>query len=121
MSLPQRIIVTRFSAMGDVAMVASVLKEFCIRYPDVEIIMVSRPFFSPFFDGIKKAFFNYILASFKICLMITLFYLLIDEGFLKLIVYIICCLVLLSFNLKDVKRNIDSIKTNAKRIKQKIW
>ena len=77
--------------------------------------------FKPFFDGIKKAFFNYILASFKICLMITLFYLLIDEGFLKLIVYIICCLVLLSFNLKDVKRNIDSIKTNAKRIKQKIW
>ncbi|WP_367210290.1 glycosyltransferase family 9 protein [Sphingobacterium sp. R2] len=58
MSLPQRIIVTRFSAMGDVAMVASVLKEFCIRYPDVEIIMVSRPFFSPFFDGIKNLRFH---------------------------------------------------------------
>ncbi|WP_293889602.1 MULTISPECIES: glycosyltransferase family 9 protein [unclassified Sphingobacterium] len=60
MSLPQRIIVTRFSAMGDVAMVASVLKEFCIRYPDVEIIMVSRPFFSPFFDGIKNLRFHVI-------------------------------------------------------------
>ena len=58
MSLPQRIIVTRFSAMGDVAMVASVLKEFCIRYPDVEIIMVSRQFFAPFFDGIKNIRFH---------------------------------------------------------------
>lgn len=54
MPLPQRIIVTRFSAMGDVAMVASVLKEFCVQYPAVEIIMVSRPFFAPFFEGIKN-------------------------------------------------------------------
>lgn len=58
MSLPQRIIVTRFSAMGDVAMVASVLKEFCLQYPSVEIIMVSRPFFAPFFDGIKNVKFH---------------------------------------------------------------
>lgn len=58
MSLPQRIIVTRFSAMGDVAMVASVLKEFCIQYPDVEIIMVSKQFFAPFFDGIKNIRFH---------------------------------------------------------------
>lgn len=58
MPLPQRIIVTRFSAMGDVAMVASVLKEFCRQYPSVEIIMVSRPFFSAFFDGIKNVKFH---------------------------------------------------------------
>ncbi|MGB3103601.1 MULTISPECIES: glycosyltransferase family 9 protein [Sphingobacterium] len=58
MSLPQRIIVTRFSAMGDVAMVASVLKEFCIQYPDIEIIMVSKQFFAPFFDGIKNIRFH---------------------------------------------------------------
>jgi ADP-heptose:LPS heptosyltransferase len=44
--------------MGDVAMVASVLKEFCIQYPDVEIIMVSRQFFAPFFDGIKNIRFH---------------------------------------------------------------
>jgi len=58
MSLPLRIIVTRFSAMGDVAMVASVLKEFCQQHPTVEIIMVSRPFFAPFFDGIKNVKFH---------------------------------------------------------------
>lgn len=58
MPLPQRIIVTRFSAMGDVAMVASVLKEFCQQYPTVEIIMVSRQFFAPFFEGIKNVRFH---------------------------------------------------------------
>ena len=85
--------------------------------------LIVLPAFNEILQNQKKniKISSYILASFKICLMITLFYLLIDEGFLKLIVYIICCLVLLSFNLKDVKRNIDSIKTNAKRIKQKIW
>lgn len=35
--------------MGDVAMVASVLKEFCVQYPEVQLIMVSRPFFRAFF------------------------------------------------------------------------
>jgi len=44
--------------MGDVAMVASVLKEFCIQYPDIEIIMVSKQFFAPFFDGIKNIRFH---------------------------------------------------------------
>ena len=44
--------------MGDVAMVASVLKEFCMQYPDVEIIMVSRQFFAPFFEGIKNIRFH---------------------------------------------------------------
>lgn len=58
MSLPQRIIVTRFSAMGDVAMVASVLREFCMQHPEQEIIMVSRSFFAPFFDGIKNLQFH---------------------------------------------------------------
>ena len=58
MPLPKRIIVTRFSAMGDVAMVASVLQEFCAQYPAVEIIMVSRAFFAPFFEGIRQVTFH---------------------------------------------------------------
>ncbi|MGJ1369094.1 glycosyltransferase family 9 protein [Sphingobacterium spiritivorum] len=58
MPLPSKIIVTRFSAMGDVAMVASVLKEFCVQYPDVQLIMVSRPFFRAFFDEIPQITFH---------------------------------------------------------------
>ena len=53
-----RIIVLRFSAMGDVAMVASVLKEFSQQNPSVEIILVSREAFKPFFDGIENLTFH---------------------------------------------------------------
>ena len=57
---PQKetIIVLRFSAMGDVAMVASVLKEFSAQNPAVEIVMVSREAFKPFFDGIPSLIFH---------------------------------------------------------------
>lgn len=58
MSLPSKIIVTRFSAMGDVAMVASVLKEFVQQYPAVMIIMVTRPAFKAFFEGISNVQFH---------------------------------------------------------------
>lgn len=58
MSSKEKIIVLRFSAMGDVAMVASVLKEFSAQNPLVEIIMVSREAFKPFFDGIENIKFH---------------------------------------------------------------
>ncbi|WP_421943070.1 glycosyltransferase family 9 protein [Pedobacter sp.] len=58
MATTQKIIVLRFSAMGDVAMVASVLKEFSQQNPSVEIIMVSREAFKPFFDGIENLRFH---------------------------------------------------------------
>ncbi|MCX2584219.1 glycosyltransferase family 9 protein [Pedobacter sp. MR22-3] len=54
----EKIIVLRFSAMGDVAMVASVLKEFAAQNPAVEIIMVSRAAFKPFFNEIKNLTFH---------------------------------------------------------------
>lgn len=58
MAATQKIIVLRFSAMGDVAMVASVLKEFSAQSPSTEIIMVSREAFKPFFDGIPNLIFH---------------------------------------------------------------
>ncbi|QXU44241.1 glycosyltransferase family 9 protein [Pedobacter sp. D749] len=58
MAATQKIIVLRFSAMGDVAMVASVLREFSEQNPSAEIIMVSRPAFKPFFEGIPKLIFH---------------------------------------------------------------
>jgi ADP-heptose:LPS heptosyltransferase len=54
----QKIIVLRFSAMGDVAMVASVLKELVAQNPSATIIMVSRKLFKPFFDGIPNLVFH---------------------------------------------------------------
>ena len=54
----KRIIVTRFSAMGDVAMVASVLNEFQEQHTDTEIIMVSRQLFKAFFEHIPRLIFH---------------------------------------------------------------
>lgn len=58
--MPQKgkIIVLRFSAMGDVAMVASVLLEFSAQNPETELIMVSREAFKPFFDDIPNLTFH---------------------------------------------------------------
>lgn len=58
MTATQKIIVLRFSAMGDVAMAASVLREFSEQNPSAELIMVSRSAFKPFFDGIPNLVFH---------------------------------------------------------------
>lgn len=60
-----KIIVLRFSAMGDVAMVASVLREFAEQHPQVELVMVSRKPFAAFFDGIDNLSFHPILPKDK--------------------------------------------------------
>lgn len=54
----QKIIILRFSAMGDVAMVASVLKAFTLQNPAVELIMVTRQLFEPFFSDINNVTFH---------------------------------------------------------------
>jgi ADP-heptose:LPS heptosyltransferase len=52
-----KILVIRFSAMGDVAMTAPVLKEFARDYPNTELLMVSRTLFKPFFNDIPNLSF----------------------------------------------------------------
>lgn len=52
-----KILVIRFSAMGDVAMTAPVLKEFIRDYPDTELLMLSRSLFKPFFSDIPNLSF----------------------------------------------------------------
>jgi len=54
----KRILVTRFSAMGDTAMVASVLKNLQREHADTEIIVVSRKPFFAFFTGIPRLKFH---------------------------------------------------------------
>lgn len=54
----KRVLVTRFSAMGDVAMVASVLAEFQEQNLDTELIIVTRKPFFAFFEGIPRIRFH---------------------------------------------------------------
>ncbi|PST83523.1 heptosyltransferase [Pedobacter yulinensis] len=58
MQRPGTLVIFRFSAMGDVAMVASVLREFSAAYPDTKLIMVSREAFASFFSGIRSVQFH---------------------------------------------------------------
>jgi len=43
--------------MGDVAMTVPVLRTFVNQYPQVQITVISRPFFKPFFEGIPNVSF----------------------------------------------------------------
>jgi ADP-heptose:LPS heptosyltransferase len=54
-----RLLVIRTSAMGDVALTTPVLSEMRKQYPDIEIIVLTREAFSPFFssiDGLRLFF-----------------------------------------------------------------
>lgn len=52
------IVVFRFSAMGDVAMAAAVVRDFCAQYPQITVIFVSRPTYQSFFSGIRGVTFH---------------------------------------------------------------
>lgn len=45
-----RLLVIRTSAMGDVALTTPVLRAVRQQYPDVEIVLLTRPVFKPFFE-----------------------------------------------------------------------
>ncbi|MGN6398037.1 MAG: glycosyltransferase family 9 protein [Mucilaginibacter sp.] len=53
----KHILVLRFSAMGDVAMTAPVIKAALHQNPDITITFVSRPEFEDFFKGIPRLTF----------------------------------------------------------------
>ncbi len=48
-SSKKKILVMRFSAMGDVAMTVPIVYSLAKQYPDVEFTVVSRKFFEPFY------------------------------------------------------------------------
>lgn len=57
MSKPTHILVIRLSAMGDVAMTVPVLSIFSETYPEVQLTVLSKPFFKPFFEDLANVNF----------------------------------------------------------------
>jgi ADP-heptose:LPS heptosyltransferase len=51
----KHILVIRLSAMGDVAMTVPVLRAFSLQYPDVQVTILTREFFAPFFRDLPNA------------------------------------------------------------------
>lgn len=54
----KKVLAYRFSAFGDVAMVASVFREFMEQNPDVQLIMVTRENFRDLFNDIPNLIFK---------------------------------------------------------------
>lgn len=52
---PQKILVIRFSAMGDVMLLVPVLKSLTRAYPEISVTVITRPRFAPFFADIHGA------------------------------------------------------------------
>ena len=50
----KKILIIRFSAMGDVVLTVPVIKNLLKHYPHLEIVVVTRPFFYPFFENIPQ-------------------------------------------------------------------
>ena len=50
----KQLLLLRFSAMGDVALLAPVVQAFTVRYPDVGITLVTRPKFAVFFASFSN-------------------------------------------------------------------
>lgn len=57
MEKPRRILVTRFSALGDVAMVVPVLSSLSEQHPELEILFVSQGFAEPLVTPIPRVTF----------------------------------------------------------------
>lgn len=53
----RHILVTRLSALGDIAISAPLLKEYAQANPKVEFSVLSQPFTSPLFDGVENLHF----------------------------------------------------------------
>lgn len=53
-----RILITRFSALGDVALLVPVIKKFTEAYPQHEVMVVSRGFLKPLFEPLSILFFE---------------------------------------------------------------
>lgn len=61
----EKIIILRFSSMGDVAIVASFLNEFREKYPGVSLVIVSKKQFRPFFETVDNVAFHALESDIK--------------------------------------------------------
>ena len=50
----KKILIIRFSALGDIAMTVPVVHDLATQYPDLEITMLSRPMAEPLFERLPK-------------------------------------------------------------------
>ena len=50
----KKLLIIRFSALGDIAMTVPVVHDLAVQYPDLDITMLSRPMATPLFERLPK-------------------------------------------------------------------
>ena len=50
----KKLLIIRFSALGDITMTVPVVHELAVQYPDLEITMLSRPMAAPLFERLPQ-------------------------------------------------------------------
>ena len=50
----KKLLIIRFSALGDIAMTVPIVLDLAVQYPDLEISMLSRPMAEPLFEQLPK-------------------------------------------------------------------
>lgn len=52
--IPQKILAIRFSSLGDVAMTVPVFRHLALTYPELNITVLTKPFFVPLFEDLPN-------------------------------------------------------------------
>lgn len=71
-----------------------------------------------FTKSLKKHFWDFVVSCLKCCLMVTLYYMFVDRGFIKMVIYCVLCVIILGFNIKDAKKWARDAKHKFNRVKQ---
>jgi ADP-heptose:LPS heptosyltransferase len=50
----KKLLIIRFSALGDIAMTVPIIHDLAVQYPDLDITMLSRPMATPLFERLPK-------------------------------------------------------------------
>ena len=50
----KKLLIIRFSALGDIAMTVPIVHDLAVQYPDLDITMLSRPIAAPLFEQLPK-------------------------------------------------------------------
>lgn len=53
-NIKMKLLIIRTSAMGDIALLTPALKSMELQYPDIEIVLITRPAFAPFFYSFPR-------------------------------------------------------------------
>lgn len=68
---------------------------------------------------LRKSFVNYFLACIKGYIMLLLYIKFVDQGFIKMVIYCILCIVILSYGLQDIRDLANKTKYKIRRMRGK--